>query len=484
MIDVMSYLITAFYVYLVITIAFLLLDNRESTSTIAWLLVLILFPFVGIIFYLLIGRNWRHFSKKNKPLKQMIERRLHPFFFAIMKKQQQIVKKLEHKKTRSYKKKLLELLRSNSNSLLTTNNTLTIFHQGKDKFSQLIKDLRRAELFIHMEYFIWRSDTLTEEIKDILIQKALQGVEVRVLLDPVGCFFLKKRYVHELRDAGVQVYSYFNFMSLFKAHTINYRNHRKIIVIDGKIGYTGGMNMAEEYATGGKRFKHWRDTHVRLEGEGVHLLQRVFTMSWYLTTNEALVYPEYFPKVTARHRQLPIQVSTSGPDSEWESIQQLYFTLINAAAKKVYIQTPYFIPDNTVYMALKTAALSGVDVRIMLTGVPDKYIPYWSAFTYFKHLLKAGVKIYHYKRGFMHAKTVMIDDEICAVGTANVDIRSFQLNYELMTLIYDKKTTHALGKQFSYDMYHSKPFTLKHYENMNKLVKLRNSAARLLAPLL
>lgn len=402
----------------------------------------------------------------------------------LLNRQAQEIKKLEQQDGLSRKKKLFRLLSESSNSILTTTNSIDILNSGADKFYRLKDDLKSAENFIHMEYFIWRTDELTQEIKKILMERCRAGVEVRILYDAIGSIFLKKSYIQELRSAGVEIYPYFNFRSVFKIHTLNYRNHRKIVIVDGKIGYNGGMNMGQEYIDGGKNFKNWRDTHLRIQGESVAVLQSIFVTSWYNTTKEKLFDGQYFPRVMYSDEVMPVQITTSGPDSEWPSIKHLYFTLISLASDKVYIQSPYFVPDPSVVTALKMAALSGLDVRIIIAGVPDKKLPYWSAFTYFKDLLKAGVRIYHYQKGFMHAKTIMIDSDICSVGTANMDVRSFHLNYELNTLIYDSNTTKLLEEDFLADLKNSKELTLRKYGKLSELIKLRNSLARLLAPLL
>ncbi len=482
--QLIPFLVVSFYIYLVITVVLLLLDNREPSSTLAWVFVFLLFPIVGVLIYIFVGRNWRRTNRKTKLSQQFVEKQLAEILSPLVNRQEIEIRKLSEHQTLCKKKKLFHLLAESSNSILTTTNDITVLQDGHEKFERLKADLREARQFIHLEYFIWRNDQLTEEIKDILIERARQGVEVRILYDAIGSIFLKKAYIESLRREGIHIYPYFNFLSLFKIHTLNYRNHRKIVVVDGKVGYNGGMNMGQEYVDGGKRFDMWRDSHLRIEGESVAVLQGVFTTSWFNTTEENLFDPKYFPRVMHTDDGVPVQITTSGPDSQWPSIKHLYFTLISQAENTVYIQSPYFVPDPSVHMALKMAALSGLDVRVIIAGVPDKRLPYWSAYTYFKDLLKAGVRIFHYQKGFMHAKTIMIDSEICSVGTANMDVRSFHLNYEINTLIYDDQLTKSLENDFMTDLKDSREFTLRDYGRLNEAVKLRNSLARLLAPLL
>lgn len=482
MIDVQLIFPVLFYLYLLGTVIFLLLDNREASSTFAWLFLFFVFPLGGLVLYLMIGRNWR--PVKGRKEVQNLHKKLLKIIGPLTENQQPYLNQMRGQWAGSYKNKLFELLYRNSNSLLTVDNSVRVFQDGTSHFDALFTDIENAKHFIHLEYYIWRRDALTRRIRELLKKKISQGVEVRVLFDAMGSLRLYRWYVHRMRKDGIQIYPYYDFLSVFSLHTLNFRNHRKVAVIDGTIAYTGGMNMGQEYIDGGRKFDVWRDTHIRLEGQAVPVLQGIFLTAWYNTVGEDLFEERYFPLPPDLKRSVPIQITTSGPDSEWDSIKQLYFSLITSAEKSVYIQSPYFIPDMSIYTALKTAALSGLDVRIMVTGQPDKKLPYWSAFTFFETLLKAGVRIFHYQKGFLHSKTIVVDDDICSVGTANIDIRSFQLNYEVNSLLYDRATADALQKDFMRDMENSREFTLEDYNRLSALIKLRNSGARLFAPLL
>lgn len=474
-----------FHLYIIATIIFLILDNRDPATTFAWVFVFIVFPIGGIILYFLIGRNWRMKKKSRRIAHKQLTKDTLEGLGLITKNQEEYLKELMQRCQVAYKNKLFTLLHKSSNSVLTVKNDIKVYFQGEQKFEDLKRDLLKANKFIHMQYFIWRDDVLTREIKQILVQKSKEGVAIRILYDAVGGFGLSLRYIQKLRNAGIEIFPYYDFWSPFTIHTLNYRNHRKIVVIDGGIGYTGGMNMGQEYIDGGRHFDFWSDTHIRLEGESVNVLQAVFATTWANTTKKNLLDVDYFPvKDFESEKVLPIQITISGPDSEWESIQQLYFTLITSAEKKIYIRSPYFIPDESIYTALETAALSGCDVRIMMTGNPDKKLPFWAAYTYFKKLLKAGVKIYHYKRGFLHSKSVVVDDYICSIGSANMDVRSFHLNYEINTLIYDAGVSGQVSQSFEDDLGYCHEITLDEYSQINSLIKFRNSIARLFTPLL
>lgn len=481
--EILRILVIFYYIYLVLTIIYLLLDNREASSTFAWTFVLIAFPITGLIVYLLIGRNRRK-SHKHKEFKQHLINDLNISLKECIDDQKNNLNELYRIESFSSWRKLFELLFTNSNSLLTTKNSIKLFYCGKDKFDWLIADLRNAKKFIHMEYYIWRSDDLTEEIKNILIEKKKEGVEVRILYDVIGSLSIKPKYIKELRKNGIEVYSYDNQHTFISMHSLNYRNHRKIAIIDGTIAYSGGMNMGQEYIDGGKQFSQWRDTHARIEGEAVAILQSIFTTSWHNTTKEELTEKKYFPENSDSSMSMPMQITTSGPDSEWSSIEQLYFNLITSAQECICIQTPYFVPSESIYKALLSAALGGIEVNIMVTGNADKRLPYWAAFSFFEDLLKAGVNIYHFKKGFMHAKTIVVDHDISSVGTANMDIRSFQLNYEVNMLIYDRDTAHDLDEQFKKDLECCHRLTLEEYYKIGKFKNFRNSIARLFAPLM
>ena len=318
-------------------------------------------------------------------------------------------------------------------------------------------------------------------------------MEIRLIFDGVGSFFrVSRTYKRRLHQAGIEYRTFLDPKNFLFGRLINYRNHRKITVIDGRIGYTGGMNIGEEYISGGARFSGWRDTHLRLEGGVVRLLQEVFLLEWHNSGAGLLRDARFFPALSAErsgeHKpgepRLPVQVVCSGPDSAWDSLKLLFFTLISNANEEVLIQSPYFIPDESIQSAMETAALSGVRVRFMMTGVPDKRIAFWAAHTYFERMLKAGVEILLYESGFFHPKMIAVDRRIATVGTANLDIRSFQLNYELNVVIYDRDTARRLQRQFDKDAGRCRRIGFNDISGQRALIRLRNSVSRMFAPLL
>tara|TARA_Y100000034_G_C6888299_1_gene408198 strand:- start:781 stop:2091 length:1311 start_codon:yes stop_codon:yes gene_type:complete len=435
-------------------------------------------PIIGVLLYLFFGKNWRIKSKREFRKRILILNKLNNLLRNVSEEDEEETKILKRHSSHPQNYELINLLSKNSRAVLTTSNRIKIYQSGFEKFKDLMKDLRNAKSSIHFEYFIWRSDILTKEIHDILIKKAKEGVEVRIMYDALGGFLFKRTDKKRLKKAGVKLHSFSN-----KFLTLNYRNHRKIAIIDGNISYLGGMNMGQEYIDGGG-YKFWKDTHMKIIGRASQVLQTIFINDWYHATKEKMFSRKYFPTNQKTFHKLPMQIAISGPDSKWESINQLYFSLINSVDKYIYIRSPYFVPDRSIIMALKTAALRGLDVRLMVTGVADKKIPYWAAFTFFRDLMRAGVKIYHYNRGLMHSKTIVLDDQISTVGTANMDSRSFFLNYELNALMYDKKTAIKLRDDFLEDLKYSKRLYLSDYNSFNIFVRIRNSLARLFSPIL
>ncbi len=480
--EILSRLLSFVYIlYVIILTAKILLDNKHPEVTIAWIVTIVFLPYIGIIIYFLGGVDW----KKKKIMKQLPEELFKTNLSTVIEQQQGFMSDIESHIDNDVAKSINLLLKA-SHSIITVNNDVKFYHSGKEHFEDLITDLENAVHSIHMEYFIWRSDALGERIKDILIRKAKEGVAVRIIFDGVGCFGrIRRNYRQELRENGVDYRYFLDPLNVLWGRMLNYRNHRKIVVIDGMIGYTGGMNIGCEYITGGRRFPLWRDTHLRLQYEGVQILQAIFLTDWYNSSGKMLFEQAYFPQIPAGgDRFLPLQIAVSGPDSDWNSIKALFFTLIANADREICIQSPYFIPDASILSALESAALGGVDVKLMMTGVPDKRIAFWVADTYFPSLLEAGVKIYQYKEGFFHAKTLVVDGSTATVGTCNMDIRSFHLDYEVNVIFYDSGKAGEIRNHFLEDLNHCVEITRESNNRKSLPVRLRNSIFRIIAPLL
>ncbi|MBI9098310.1 MAG: cardiolipin synthase [Spirochaetaceae bacterium] len=469
----------------IITSIIILLDeSKSSESTISWLLVIFLLQWIGVLFYILLGINW----KKGRIVHQKPEDFFGKYLSDPLKRQELfLTNALENDSSEKNNDtiKTIRLLMNGNNSILTLNNRLKLYFEGRDAFEDIIRDLERAEDSIHMEFFIWRSDILGQKIKNILIKKALEGVDVKLIFDGLGSFGkISFKYRRELKESGIQYKYFLDLNSAVARMKINYRNHRKVVIIDGRKGYTGGMNVGQEYIDGGKRFDTWRDTALRLTGDSVMLLQALFLIDWSSSGNEQILNEKLFPAFHPGDVQIPMQIAVSGPDSRWSSIEQLYFLLLTNANNEVWIQSPYFIPSTSILNAMQTSALSGVKINLMITGIPDKMPPYWAAQTYFETLLESGVRIYKYRAGFLHSKYLVADKEISTVGTCNMDIRSFHINFEVNTVIYDSLTSSRLVDQFNIDLQNCEEITLSKLRKFNIFKRARNSLLSIFSPIM
>jgi cardiolipin synthase A/B len=476
------FIITTAIVFSVVMI----LENHSPQSTLAWLMLFFALPFLGVVIYILFGRDHHALARNNRALRQEVigTLRRNPDMASLLQRQPAELEQLRTSGPPLYGR-ILSLMSRNAITPVFSHNALEILQNGSEKYPRLRADLKTAQHSIHMEYFEWSSDEMMQEFKQILIERAKAGVQVRILYDPLGCLLmLKQQYVKEMNAGGVHMLPW---APLYNLHTISYRSHRKIVVIDGTIAYTGGLNMTEEYLNGPKsgNFGIWRDTHMRVIGEVVLGLQGSFAVQWYNTTAEQLTAPEYYPPLTETPAYLPLQIVNSGPDSEWKAIRRLYFGLITAATDHIYMQSPYFILDDGLIEALSTAARSGVDVKVMIAADgPGGSFPYWAGYTYAANVARAGVKVYFYMKGYLHAKTIAVDSALCSIGSANLDIRSFRINYELNLIIYDEKTTRQLEADFLEDFKECVPFDLAEYRKSNVVGRARDSFFRLLSPLL
>jgi cardiolipin synthase len=385
----------------------------------------------------------------------------------------------------SDKLKLMNLLLNSNNSIITFKNSYEIYTEGEKFFESLIRNLKKAKQSIHMEFFIWTSDSLGQRIKDILIQKVKEGIEVRLIFDGIGSFGrISYKYKKELKKAGIMFKYFLDMPAPLSLIKINYSNHRKIVVIDGEIAYTGGMNIGVEYITGGSRFDSWKDTQIKLMGESVNILQTIFLVDWYNSGTELLLDKKYFPENSNIKQDTQVQIVTSGADSEWSSIQQMYFTMITNANNEICIETPYFIPDQSTMTALETAALSGIKINILMAGIPDKKISFWAAHTYFDSLIKTGANIYFYKKGFLHSKVLIVDKTMVSIGSCNFDMRSFHLNYEINTLLYDTELADKMTKNFYDNLKNCEKITQEYLDNLGFFKSCRNSATKILSPIM
>lgn len=469
---ILSFTYTAFVVLIV---CILIADRREPIKTLAWIMVITMFPVGGVILFLMFGRN--HRKERSFMHKELFDNELIGKICS-----HQLRELPNYDNLAELDKSIIRLMLNNSHSALTLHNRVKILNNGEECFPALFGDMARAEKFIHIEFFGIESGELFEQMFEVLRERAARGVEVRVIYDSVGGRALRNRDIERMKSAGIDVRSFMPVFFTRFSSLANYRNHRKIVVVDGKVGYTGGMNIADRYQKG-VRGGIWRDVHIRIEGEAVWMLQTIFITDWaFVTDGVTLEAPHYFPTSEVLDR-CPIQIAASGPDSPYASIKHSYFAAIGKAKRYIYLSTPYLLPDSPILTALTTAALSGVDVRLLIPVRGDNVVVAWAGYSYVDALMEAGVKIYLYRKGFNHSKFIVVDDELCTIGSANLDYRSFNDDFEVQALIYDNALTCELRDWFLKDLEDADLIRPDEWEKRSRLSKFMEPIARLLAPL-
>ena len=475
----MNHLITvvllALYAYtLISTISVLLLENRNPAKSLSWVMVLLFIPVIGMFFYLLLGQDYR--KKKiisKKSIRQVIDRPVASFD----------INKLDITMMNENQLNLIKLLYKNSESAGYAFNRIDILADGESTFNALFEAIRNAKDHIHIEFFIFDDDKISNELRELLIQKANEGVRVRMIYDYWGSFDLSKKYLKSLKNAGVYIRPFLPFRwRISRSSKINFRNHRKLIIVDGNVGFTGGLNVADRYIFGNSLGK-WRDTFVRMEGSVVHGLQLLFMVDWFFVDRKLIDGPQYFPE-PVKHELNLIQLVNSGPDSDWEAIMQGIASAIASATKYIYIHSPYFMPTDVIATCLQMAALSGVDVRLMIPARSDSRLSDASTASYLAPALEAGVRIFRYNNGFLHSKAIVIDDFISIVGSCNLDERSFVQNFEADAFIYEYKTASVLKELFLKDIENCVEISKEDWSNRKRRQKLKESFARLFSPLM
>ncbi len=463
---------------------FVLLENRNPIRASALILLLFTLPGVGLIIYFYIGRNYRKkrmFETKKDSDRNFIEQLLH----QIREHSESLIK--ENKNELGNKSLLANMLLNDNYFGLSDQNSVKLLLNGEEKFPELFHDLENAKHHIHIEYFIIENGILFDKLKEILTTKVKEGVTVRIIYDDFGSRRLKKSSIRELRNFGIQIFPFYKTYFPYFANRINYRNHRKIAIIDGKVGYTGGLNLSDNYSNDirSKRSFFWRDTHLKITGPAVRYLQYTFLLDWQFASDKSLLYnQEFFPEFDATHDNKLIQIVSGGPDLIRETIMLTYFKAIVDAEKECFITTPYLIPNQGIITALKQAALSGIDVKILVPGKSDSWLLKSATNTYIRELLLSGAEIYHYQKGFVHAKTVIIDHNLSIIGSANVDYRSFDYNFEANAIIYDIEFNNKLKEQFYEDIENSKPISIEEWDKRPLKKRIVESVVRLLSPVL
>ncbi|MDX9919132.1 MAG: cardiolipin synthase [Paludibacter sp.] len=472
--SILTIIFIALYVYtLTSTISVLLLENRNPVKSLSWVLVLLFLPGLGLFLYLIFGQNFRKQKTISKKSLRFAANRPHVSFD---------IDRLNTNFMDNNQLNLIRLLYTNSDAKAYPNNKIDILSDGKTTFDAMFNAIQNAKNHIHIEFFIFGNDKISNQLRELLIEKASTGVRVRMIYDYWGSFFLSRWYLQSLREAGVYLRPFLPLRLRLGRSKINYRNHRKILIVDGEVGFTGGLNVADRYIFG-NALGMWRDTFVRFEGSVVHGLQQLFLMDWYFVERKLITDPKYYPMPQKFDTNLA-QIVISGPDTQWESIMQGISSAIMSATRYVYIHTPYFIPNDVVENCIQMSAMSGVDVRIMIPARSDSRLSDACTFSYMGRLLEAGVKVYRYTEGFLHSKAIVIDDFISIVGSANLDERSFNQNFEANAFIYEEKTAYRLKELFFRDMQNCEELTLEAWTNRRRRQKLKESFARLFSPLM
>jgi cardiolipin synthase len=466
------------YVLALVAVFTVLLKKINPTKTLSYIIVLLVFPFFGLLVYYLFGQEYRKskiFSRKNV-LNQSVVKRIQEKLELNTKEIDDLEKLLDEKS------KILQLLHNNEKSRLTINNEVRLIKNGDDKFKLLLEDIKKAEHHIHIEYFVIKDDLIGTEVLNLLCDKAKSGIDVRVIIDDVGSsisFKMKQR----LKESGVDLHSFMPVLFSRFTGQMNYRDHRKIIVIDGEIGYVGGINISDNYVNAHNE-RYWRDTHIRIFGEAVKSLQILFFTTWDFVTDDQLqVSQDYFPEHICTAK-MPLQIAASGPDTDWSNIMEAIFVAITTAEDYIYITTPYFIPNDEIVTALQLAARSDIKVKLIVPKISDSWIAQYATNSHIELLLEAGVEIYHYKKGFIHAKTMVVDGVFSSVGTANMDYRSFNINFEVNALIYSSDFSNQLIDLFNNDLLDCEKLEFGSWKNRSKRIKFVEAIARLIAPLL
>ncbi len=467
--------ISLLIIYIVIVISCVVVvvsENKNPIRAISWTLALLFLPVIGVIFYLFFGRSLKGKAMVSRKVRRKLLERSRPKQHSFERT------KLDPEQIRKIK-----LAHNLCHAHLDRNNSVEIFTDGHSKFESLKEDIRNAQDFIFIQYYIYSDDRLGNEITDLLAEKASQGVRIKVLYDHVGSFSTRNKFFARMRTRGIDCHPFFRVTFRKLANRINWRNHRKIVVIDGKIGYIGGMNIADRYVEKSADGRIWRDTHLRVEGPVIESMMYSFSVDWNFLRPDDEVQP-----ITARTYEeagdVDMQLVTSGPIDKWNNLVLCFQQAIASAKKRIYIQTPYFLPTDALLKALQGAALTGVDVRIMIPEQTDSILLGYGSRSYIDDCLKAGVKVYLFTPGMLHAKTMIIDDDFVTTGSVNFDFRSFENNFEANLLIYSDKVNRQMRDIYFHDLSACQKLTLSNWRSRSRWNRTIEALVRLFAPIL
>lgn len=481
----MNWLLLAELLYLALLLLVCLrivYDTRIATKTLAYLLLVIFVPVLGMIFYFSFGINYRKRKLYNSKL--LVDEALLTDFRKIIAPYA-LSPAATHRPALLHNRELASLLSRDLRSQPTRNNRVKVLVNGEEKFPEVLEAIRAAKHHVHVEYYIYEDDDIGNELAELLMQKAAEGVAVRFIYDDFGSRAIRRRLVKKMRAAGVEAYPFHRVFFWLLANRLNYRNHRKIIVIDGCTAFTGGINVSDRYINKKGRKGYWRDTHLRIDGPGVYYLQYLFLCDWQFCSEQPISANEmlFAPSEPIESDTL-VQIAASGPDSDQPTILYSLLQAVFLAEKEILITTPYFIPGESMMEALSIAALSGLKVKLLVPGKSDSRLVNAAAKSYYGELLEAGVEIYRYRKGFIHAKTLVADGMLAVVGTANMDFRSFEFNFEVNALVYDAPTAQRMRQLFFDDIQEADRIDATRWANRRFIRVVLEKLARLASPLL
>lgn len=465
----------------ILALVIIFIERKNPAKTLAWILVLFFLPIVGAVVYLVFAQNisrrkiYKLDDKDRKIIRDSLEDQIEEMNSGKLEFSNDVA---------NVWRQMIKLNLVYGEAYLTQNNSIDMFSDGKDFFRSLMKDIKAAKYSIDIEFYIIKPDFIGQRLLKLLTDKAKEGVQVRLLIDALGSRRISDRKLKDFIDAGGKVEYFFKPKFKYLNFDLNYRNHRKIVVIDNKYGYIGGFNIAKEYLGFKKKFGYWRDTHLRIVGNSVQDLKAIFLMDWSVERGEKPDFDEIDFYSENTKSDIAVQIVMSGPDSVKEQIKRSMMRMITLAGEKIYLQTPYFVPDRAMLESLKMAAQSGVDVKIMIPCMPDHPFVYWANYSYCGELIKSGARVFRYENGFLHAKTLVVDGEVSTVGSANFDVRSFRLNFEANAFVYDKEFATKMEKTFEDDMKLSTEVTLEDYESRGLWIKIKEAVSVLLSDIL
>lgn len=476
-----KYIIPIYFIF-VVFVCIRIIKNTTPSKGLAYLLIVVMFPVVGVLFYMSFGFNYR----KSKLYRKKIEIDFKTFpelDHQLSSYSNNVLNKLETKLGNYFSLAKLFV----DKSLISDNNEVELLINGEEKFPEVLKSLQEAKNHIHIEYYIYENDEIGNQIATILIEKAKQGVKIRFIYDDFGSKSIRKGLVKKLQDAGIETYPFYKINIVQFANRINYRNHRKIIVIDGVVGFIGGINVSDKYINPNTKKLFWRDTHLKITGTSVVNLQYIFLTDWNFCSDQNIGFSNpLFPQIEdyKTFGNKAVQIVSSGPDSDYQSTLYSLMQIIMLAKECLHITTPYFIPDKSFLDAIKIAALSGVKVKLLVPGISDTVIVNMTSQSHYRELLEAGIEVYRYNKGFVHAKTLVCDNKIATIGTVNLDNRSFDLNFEVNAVVFDEEIAKKLAQQFETDIIDSERLNLKEWKKRPPYIKMIEKILKLFSPLM